>query len=99
MAGARQGRRPPPLPQPLRPRILVPAMALGVIGTGLLYRAATGGGLVDLLVGAALFATGLRLAGRPFVLAATWHHERRRGWGRDDRSSHATRAGAPARKD
>lgn len=63
----------PPLPPPPRAHVLLPALAAGVVGTGLLYRAATGGGgLGELAAGAILFALGLAFAGRPFVLASHW---------------------------
>ncbi len=69
-----------PVPAPLRPWVLMPFLAGGVVGTGLLYRAATQGNLGDLLGGAVLFALGMWFAGRPFVLATTWRRDlRRRG--------------------
>lgn len=74
--GARPRRR-LPLPPPPRPLVLVPFLAAGVIGTGLLYRAATQGRLGDFVGGAVLFALGMWFTGRPFVLAATLRHERR----------------------
>jgi len=59
------------LPQLRRPKgaVVAGGLASGVLGTGLLYTAATGGTLVDLLLGAVLFGTGLWLVGWPFVVA------------------------------
>lgn len=68
----------PPLPAPLRPWCVVPAVAAGVAGTGLLYESATRGGAVRLIAGGVLFAIGLALAGYPFVLASAWQRRARR---------------------
>lgn len=57
------------LPKPPTVRRLLPALLSGVIGTGLLYTAASKGSLTDLIVGALLFGVGLRYAGWPFVLS------------------------------
>lgn len=77
-------RRPLPLPQPPRVFPLLGGLAAGVIGTGLLYEGATGARLVDLLIGAPLFALGLIAVGWPFVLAMAHVSEagRRRRAGR-----------------
>lgn len=57
---------------------MVPSLLAGVVGTGLLYDAATGGGLGRLAAGAVLFAAGLAGAGYPFVLAVTWRRRAHR---------------------
>lgn len=67
------------IPPPLRLWLILPALLVGVLGTGLLYRAATLGSFPDLIVGGVLFAFGLRVAGRPFVLASALHRKRRPG--------------------
>lgn len=61
-----------PLPAPPRPLVMIPALISGVIGTALLYTAATHGVLLDLMAGALLLAAGLLFAGWPFVLASLW---------------------------
>ncbi len=62
-------RRPLPLPRPPRAVWLVPGLVCGVVGTGLLYEGATAVRLLDLAIGAPLFALGLLVVGWPFVLA------------------------------
>ena len=62
-------RRPLPLPAPPRAILLVPGLVCGVAGTGLLYDGATAARLIDLAIGAPLFALGLLAVGWPFVLA------------------------------
>ena len=73
-----QVNRRPPLPPPLRPWRVLPALAAGVVGTGLMYQAATAGGGGRLAVGASLFGLGLLFAGYPFVLASAWRRRARR---------------------
>ena len=65
-------RRPLPLPAPPRPYVMVPALGAGVIGTALLFKAATHGRAWDLVLGTLLLAAGLLFAGWPFVLATLW---------------------------
>lgn len=76
-AASERGRL--PLPAPPRARLVVPALAAGVVGTGLLYSGATGGGLAEILWGMPLFAFGLAAAGWPFVLSTALLSERRHG--------------------
>ncbi len=71
------GTRRPPLPPPLRAWRVLPGLLAGVVGTGLLFQAATGGGLGPLVAGAPLFGLGLAVAGYPFVLATAWRSRAR----------------------
>jgi|GEM_PF-5794603 len=70
--------RRPPLPPPLRPWRVVPALAAGIVGTGQMYQAATGADVARLAFGAVLFGLGLVFAGYPFVLAMAWRRRARR---------------------
>lgn len=88
-----------PVPPPLNPWVTLPALLAGVLGTGLLYRAATSGTLLDLVAGGFLFALGLRVAGRPFVWASAMRRARYRGPQRHSPTAKPLDSLAPPRRD
>lgn len=67
-----------PLPRRTPMGILLLGLACGVFGTSLLYDAASGGTLAELVVGAPLFGAGLYFAGWPIVLATAHVRSHRR---------------------
>lgn len=67
-----------PLPRRTPMAVLILGLAAGVVGTSLLFEAASGGSLGQLILGAPLFGAGLYFAGWPIVLATAHVRKRRR---------------------
>jgi|GEM_PF-4176421 len=67
-----------PLPRRTPMAVLILGLAAGVLGTSLLFQAASGGSLGQLILGAPLFGAGLYFAGWPIVLATAHTRTRQR---------------------